>query len=388
MRSMSILFVTHYSEMLGANRSLLALVDGLQDRGHRVEVVAPSHGELTEQLLLANIPWRCIPSCVWFHVPSNRPYGVLRFARWGCNFIKRILSSVINAISAIRLARYAQREGVDIIYTNSITTPLGLWASYLVGIPHIWHVREFGERDYQMQPDFGWKLLYKALKSSHQVIAISKAIAEFHGISKMPQGQVIYNGLIDDTLNPPECIKSSDEITICIVGYISPQKGQEVAIKAFAKFAEHQPTAKLIVVGDGESSYVESLKKLASSLNVKNKVQFLGYLSDPSEVYAKSKIALMCSESEGFGRVTVEAMWHKCIVVGYNRAGTAEIIDHGVNGLLYETEQELLDTLISVSRDKERMEKLALAGQRDVAVKYTVDAYVSAVESTYLKALN
>ncbi len=42
----------------------------------------------------------------------------------------------------------------------------------------------------------------------------------------------------------------------------------------------------------------------------------------------------MCSESEAFGRVTVEAMRAGLPVCGTNAGGTPEIIDQGVNGLL------------------------------------------------------
>ena len=46
---MNVLFVTHYTELYGANRSLLNLVQGLQNRGMRFFLIAPNEGEVTNE---------------------------------------------------------------------------------------------------------------------------------------------------------------------------------------------------------------------------------------------------------------------------------------------------------------------------------------------------
>ena len=46
-------------------------------------------------------------------------------------------------------------------------------------------------------------------------------------------------------------------------------------------------------------------------------------------------MVLMCSRSEAFGRVTVEALKSGRPVVGTRSGGTTELISEGVNGLLF-----------------------------------------------------
>jgi glycosyltransferase involved in cell wall biosynthesis len=43
----------------------------------------------------------------------------------------------------------------------------------------------------------------------------------------------------------------------------------------------------------------------------------------------------MCSKNEALGRVTIEAMSRGTPVIGFDNAGTSEIIKHAYNGFLY-----------------------------------------------------
>jgi 3'-phosphoadenosine 5'-phosphosulfate sulfotransferase len=52
---MNVLFVTHYSSLYGANRSLLALIDGLDKEFIKPYVVLLLSGELEEALKRKNI---------------------------------------------------------------------------------------------------------------------------------------------------------------------------------------------------------------------------------------------------------------------------------------------------------------------------------------------
>lgn len=47
-------------------------------------------------------------------------------------------------------------------------------------------------------------------------------------------------------------------------------------------------------------------------------------------------IALMCSENEALGRVTVEAQYYENLIIGANCGCTPFIIDDGITGYLYD----------------------------------------------------
>ncbi len=44
---------------------------------------------------------------------------------------------------------------------------------------------------------------------------------------------------------------------------------------------------------------------------------------------------LMCSENEGLGRVSIEAMFYGCLVIGRNSGGTKDFVFDGKTGLLF-----------------------------------------------------
>jgi glycosyltransferase involved in cell wall biosynthesis len=68
-----------------------------------------------------------------------------------------------------------------------------------------------------------------------------------------------------------------DVFYIAYVGGISPVRGLETVIKAISIFKQDLQKVEFIIVGDGNSSYVDSLKKLASELNCSDLVHFLGH---------------------------------------------------------------------------------------------------------------
>ena len=57
-------------------------------------------------------------------------------------------------------------------------------------------------------------------------------------------------------------------------------------------------------------------------------------------LFRKASGYLMCSKNEAMGRVTVEALFNGCPVIGYDGGGTPEIIKDGINGFLFKTPEQ------------------------------------------------
>jgi glycosyltransferase involved in cell wall biosynthesis len=64
---------------------------------------------------------------------------------------------------------------------------------------------------------------------------------------------------------------------ISYVGGISAVRGLETVIKSISIFNQEQQKVEFIIVGNGNSNYVDSLKKLASDLRCSDLVHFLGH---------------------------------------------------------------------------------------------------------------
>jgi glycosyltransferase involved in cell wall biosynthesis len=67
---------------------------------------------------------------------------------------------------------------------------------------------------------------------------------------------------------------------------------------------------------------------------------------------------------EAWGRVVTEAMACGLPVVCHNRGGYAEIIDHGRNGFLVDTQREALDIILRLKKDHTLRESIGKAARR------------------------
>ena len=135
---------------------------------------------------------------------------------------------------------------------------------------------------------------------------------------------------------------------LLFVGRLERLKGVEVAIRARALLQGRQPEARLLVLGDdarngtgsdGEESEMERLKAIASSLGVRDRVEFLGSVAhhELPYFYSAVDVCVMPSYSESFGLVALEAQACGLPVVGSAASGLRSVVRDGVSGYLLET---------------------------------------------------
>lgn len=91
---------------------------------------------------------------------------------------------------------------------------------------------------------------------------------------------------------------------------------------------------------------------------------FEGFQTNVKSYMTKAKTLIVASPAEGFGRMTAEACFDGCLVIGKNSCGTKEILEQ-TGGFLYNTQQELIAKMENVASisDEEYKEK-ALQAQK------------------------
>ena len=95
--------------------------------------------------------------------------------------------------------------------------------------------------------------------------------------------------------------------------------------------------AHLWIVGDGDRRFTLALREQVRDQCLEQRVTFVGYVNDPVQFIRMSNVTLVCSKWEAFGRVIVESMLAgKPVIATANSGGTAELIEEGKTGLLYE----------------------------------------------------
>lgn len=391
----NIAFLTHYTELYGANRSLLNLITGLRRYDITPYVIAPREGDIIDELKQVNIKSAIIPFEWWIYASlqkHNFLKSAYQFLRHRYHALKHLQQNhaCLRPISA-QLAKW----NIDLVYTNSSVTPVGALAAKKLGLPHIWHLREFIDLDYGLEHDWGKVSHDNFIRKSGARIAVSQSIMKhFSDGSHLDNFHLIPNGVapfnqFEHLRNCANLTKRLDDrYTFALVGSCHPAKGHVEAIKAISLLVTKFPNVRLLIVGDGADEYCHELKQLVNRLELSDKVEFWGYRKNPYEAYFAADAVLMCSKSEAMGRVTVEAMSACRPVIGYDNAGTSEIIQHERTGLLYrDGHTELAFCMQRLVEHADWGKKLGMQAWHIARQKYNVESYAEQIYQIIQSAL-
>lgn len=122
------------------------------------------------------------------------------------------------------------------------------------------------------------------------------------------------------------------KIGLLYVGRISWEKDLDILCEAMHRLNEnYRDRICLIMTGDGpcRAELIERLPDNTVFTGIKRNLEL-------AQIYASSDIFVFPSSFETFGNVVVEAFASGLPVIGVNKGGVKDLIEHGVNGLLTE----------------------------------------------------
>ena len=106
-------------------------------------------------------------------------------------------------------------------------------------------------------------------------------------------------------------------------------------------------------------NYIASLKKLISEYGLEDKIRFVPFVEKPMEIMQCLNLTILSTYEETFGLVVAESMLVGSPVIGCNAGGVPEIIQDGMNGLLFETKniQSLSEKIMIMIESKDLRDK-------------------------------
>ncbi|HZH87438.1 MAG TPA: glycosyltransferase [Brumimicrobium sp.] len=172
-------------------------------------------------------------------------------------------------------------------------------------------------------------------------------------LTKFPETktEVIPSGLeLDKYFNAPVSNQAKQILEldtskeyIGLVGRFDAQKGQLLLLEAYNQI-KSEINHDLVFLGEsthGESDeYLSKLKNFVQQNDLERRVFFRPFRNDVETFYSAIDVFVMATKSETFGMVTIEALASGCRVVGSNKGGTVEILNHGELGTLFESENK------------------------------------------------
>lgn len=253
----------------------------------------------------------------------------------------------------------------------NLATWLALRAGRQIGAKSLFFSWQNIARSYP--PPFRWGERW-VLQNSDYALMGTQSAAEVWG-QKGYQGRqaIIPQFGVDAALFSDSRPASTSTLRVGFIGRLVHEKGGDLLLKALATLAHPW---QLTIVGGGPES--DTLKALADSLGIEDRVAFVGLVPSLQmpELYQTLDVLVVPSRTlpnwkEQFGRVIVEAMASRVVVIGSDSGAIPDVI--GDAGMIFREDdaEELGACLRQLAEDSGLREHLANAGQARVRARFT-----------------
>lgn len=389
---MRILYIVNSTRLReGSVRSFIPLILGMKDRGVDVVAVVPNKKGVYEILQKNGIRLYVLP------VRLNI-YPVFKAFKDVLLFLPRLLRRVLpNMLSYYKLKSIILNEKIDIIHTNVSVVNVGFKVAKKFGIPHVFHVREYVDKDFDLHY-FPAKRSYKLqlLDAESYSICITKDIQRHHCLQGGENSIVIYDGIFHTN---QVFLNSVKKPFFLYVGRFEPAKGLDSLIRAYNGYirAIRKQPIPLFVIADNFNDHVYYLNVMhyIEDNNLSKHIRILGGRDDVVSFMRKALAIIIPSVFEGFGRCMTEAMFNGCLVIGHDTGGTKEQFDNGKElcgkeiGLRYDTEEQLTHRLIEVATHSPAYyEDMLRMAANTVDRLYSIEKHVDNVYGVYTAILS
>lgn len=361
----------------GASKCLLELANGLRSNGVQVIVLLPNHGSIETLLRQKNITYYVIRQYqVWCISIDNK------YPNWYTK-IKQIANrSAVNAIKKL-----IRTHHIDIVHENASTAYAAALAAEECRIPVVWHLREFMEEDLGIT-FFDARYSIRIMNKATMAIAISQAVKDKWSQQLHIPIQVIHDGLPIDEYYIEREYAPCDKLNILIYGRIVPQKGQLFFFQAIEKYVESYGSEKIQCSWAGiveDQNYYNSIISFQHDHAMESYCTYLGEISNIRKTLKNTNVVAVCSEMEGFGRVTVESMLAGTIVIGADTGATTELIHDGYNGYLYRNHDidSFVEKLHQIDENQQDALHVAKTGQDRAITEFSLEQDINQVIWTY-----
>lgn len=376
---MNLLYFTHEREYGGSSRALVALIKEIKKNGnHNIYVVVPfKDAKIIKELkeLDVNVI-QCFYS--WWQIPVNVS---------SLNKILFKIAYLSNYISEKILIRKIRKLNIDVIHSNTSVIDIGAKIANKLKIPHVWHFREFKDKNLEFIKNE--EKSYKYIEQyGGNIIYISKAIETFYkNKMNITESKLIYDGVSSDFIIDDKKYKEQyDEIKFLLAGTLQKGKGQHLAVEAIGLLKqEGYKNIKLYLAGGDKFKFSTYLNSLIEKYHIKENVEYLGFVKNIKQLRKTVDVELLCSESEAFGLVTVEAMMAGNVMIGSNSGATSEIIEDGKTGYLYKCNdvKDLVNKMKEIIDNPQKIKDIGIKGQKHAIEKFSSEKNVMQVLEYY-----
>ncbi|MCS6859890.1 MAG: glycosyltransferase family 4 protein [Abditibacteriales bacterium] len=400
--TLSNLYPPHY--VGGYELGCQQVMEQLTHRGHEVTVLTSCYG-VNRPVVEGNV-WRLLESCP-IPIESLNLFTLICWQRAHravlCQLLNRVRPDVVSVWNLGGLA------------SNALLTEL--WRRR---IPTVICASDYWLRNlYTLRPDQPWLRFWEWQPSEpikrwakkvmrrmawfyapttlapldwRRVYFVSQTLKQHYAKVGLPvaDSPVIYWGVAAERFQKNRSAPTqwhSPSVRLLFAGRLVPEKGAHTVLNALSKLQGRLSCpVTLSIVGSESAEYESALRQQAQRLNGCCAVEFCGQVAHAQmpDVYRAHDVFVLPSIwEEPFSIALLEAMASGLCVVGTTTGGSAEILQHEVNGLTFKPDdaEDLARQLQRVIEDASLRQRLAAQGRRTVRERFTLTSMVDQIES-------
>ena len=378
----NVLYVTFASENFdGATYSLMDLIKSVNEYVNSI-VMVRSKGCVYDYFMANGV--ECIV-CDFEENLVGKPVKFYQYIKYAIKYIPHNLKyDRKNRRCVEKVTRMLKNRNINIVHVNNTVMSVGFEIAKALGAKCVWHLRGFMDLDFGWMPLKGWENYRDTLLHTDAVIGITNTVLAHY----LPLNSANAYSIFDAVRSKGDTcfVMPKEKYFLFCAGLLSHQKGCDFAIIAFAKSGLASKGYRLKIIGDCHPEYAKKLKTLVAVYDIANAVDFIGRSKNVKEHMAKATAFLMCSENEGLGRVSVEAMFYGCLVIGRNSGGTKDFVIDGQTGLLFDDMKSCVAAMQkAVSEDNQG---IILNAQQFARENFSIENYGGKILEIYSKVLN
>ena len=378
----NVLYVTFASKNFdGATYSLMDLICSVREYVNPI-VLVRTKGCVYDYFTSNGV--ECIV-CDFKEDLVGKPVKLHQYIKYALKYIPNHLTFYRkNRKCAKTVPQILKGKRIDIVHINNTVMSVGCDIAQALSAKCVWHLRGFMDLDFGWMPLRGWDKYRYLVKHTDAVIGITQTVLEHYVPLDSKNAYVISDAV--RSKDDISLVMSKEKYFLFCAGFLTEQKGCSFAISAFAKSGLATKGYKLKVIGEAHPKYMVKLNQIVSNTGITDAVEFLGRTDKVKEYMSRATAFLMCSENEGLGRVSIEAMFYGCLVIGRNSGGTKDFVFDGKTGLLFNN----MDGCVAA------MQKAAQADHQDIILyaqqfareNFSIENYGAKILKVYGKMLN
>lgn len=361
---------------------ILEVIDGLTAGGAEKMVLTLSRLLVGRQIPIA---------VVSFDPDWDAPYAV-ELRELGVP-VHHLTGKLFNLCRIERLVRLIRESRTEVIHTYlSYANIVGSIAAKIAGVPVITSLRSISLEPYHpvRARIETWLMRYV----SNFVMANGYSVAQAHqprlGNKKI---HVIQNAVGINPLPSQDGIArirkelsgDTNRPLIMSVGRLSPPKGYDTLIEAFAQIQLVYPETALVIVGEGELR--SFLEKAVARFNLQNSVYLIGERSDITRILPAADIYVSSSHWEGMSVAILEAMAAGLPIIA-TCVGDAPWVLTEQTGILVEPRvpQDLSQAMLKLLDNKTLRLHYGEMARKRIETEYNLDRWCDQMLDLYAKA--